>query len=167
LLGTNLNGVVPIIQFPGAFTGFQSFSPIYNTTNVDVQELHHILQRINPGAFPEIWNDLGSDMYKPLGGKTIMLMFRPSGFFNLKFICTAVVPLMAREIDVTDEPPEMIYAGAESYLWNLLVKTSTIVNTNWSDLAKAARFTYEELKNDYGLDTPRNVAFRPLIRVTY
>lgn len=166
-LGINNNGTVPVVQFPDPYSGFQSFPPIYNTTNVDVQELHHILQRINPGGYPEIWNDLGSDMYKPLGGKSIMLMFRPVGFYNLKFICTAVVPLMSKETDVTDEPPEMIYSGAESFLWNLLVKTSTIVNTNWSDLAKAARFSYEELKNDYGLDVPRNIAYRPLIRVTY
>lgn len=167
IVGVNNNGSVPALIFPDPFTGFQSFPPIYNTTNVDVQELHHILQRINPGNYPEIWNDLGSDMYKPLGGKSVMLQFRPVSNFNLKFICTAVVPLMSKETDVTDEPPEMIYAGAEAYLWNLLVKTSTIVNTNWSDLAKAALFKYEELKNDYGLDTPRNIAYRPYIRVTY
>jgi hypothetical protein len=167
LAGLNVNGIAAQITFPDPYIGSQSFTPIYNTTNVDVQELHHILKRINPGGFPEIWNDLGSDLYKPLGGKAIQLEYQPIGYFNLKFICTAVVPLMTKETDVTDEPPELIYAGAESFLWNLLVKTSTIVNTNWTDLAKQARTQYEELKSDYSLDTPRNIVYRPVIRVQY
>lgn len=167
MVGINLNGVIPEITFSVPRTGFETFPPIYNTTNVDVQELYHVLQRINPGSFPEIWNDLGSDLYKPLGGKSIMLMFRPIAGINLKLICTAVVPLITREQDVTDEPPEMIYAGGESYLWNLLVKTSTIVNTNWTDLVKASRIQYESLKSDYALDNPRNIIYRPMIRVSY
>jgi hypothetical protein len=166
-LGINENGTIPQITFPDPYTGFNAFPPIYNNTNVDVQELHHILQRINPGGYPEIWNDLGSDLYKPLGGKSIMLMFTPIGAYNLKFICSAVVPTMSKELDVTDEPPELIYAGGEGYLWNLLVKTSTIVNTNWQDLAKQSIAKYEELKSDYSLDTPRNIAYRPVIRVQY
>jgi hypothetical protein len=167
LVGLELNGVVQPITFPNPQSGYGSFPPIYNTTNVDVQELHHILQRINPGAFPEVWNDLGSDLYKPLGGKSVMLMYMPVTRLSLRFVCTAVVPLMAKELDVTDEPPEMIYAGAEAYLWNLLVKTSTIVGTNWADLAKASLATFEELKDQYALDNPRSVAFRPHVRVTY
>jgi hypothetical protein len=166
-LGLNLNGTVPQITFPFPYSGFNAFPPIYNTTNVDVQELHHILRRANPGGYPEIWNDLGSDLYKPLGGKSIMLMYAPMGYYNLRFICSAVVPIMSKELDVTDEPPELIYAGAEGYLWNLLVKTSTIVNTNWQDLAKSALVTYENLKADYSLDTPRNIAYRPVVRVQY
>lgn len=167
LRGLQLFGALPATIFAIADSGYASFPPIYNTTNVDVQELHHILKRVNPGQFPEIWNDLGSDLYKPMGGKVIKVEFFPIPAYSLQFICTAVVPLMTKETDVTDEPPEMIYAGAESYLWNLLVKTSTIVGTNWADLAKQALVNFESLKDDYALDRPRTIAFRPLIRLQY
>jgi len=165
--GVMSRGIIPQVTFfnPNPDTG--TFAPIYNTTNVDVQELHHIIQRQNPGSYPEIWNDLGSDQYKPLGGKSILLMFTPLSGKSLTFICSAVVPLMSKETDVTDEPPEMIYVGAESYLWELLVKTSTIVGTNWSDLAKISAIKYNELKNDYALDVPRTIAYRPMIRTQY
>lgn len=166
-IGLELNGTVVATTFGNPQSGYGSFPPIYNTTNVDVQELHHVLQRINPGAFPEIWNDLGSDLYKPLGGKTVMLMYAPLLNLSLRFVCTAVVPLMSKELDVTDEPPEMIYAGAEAYLWNLLVKTSTIVGTNWADLAKASLAVFEDLKDQYALDTPRDIAYKPIIRTQY
>lgn len=165
--GLNFRGTVSSLQFTAPDGGFSSFPPVYNTTNVDVQELHHIMQRINPGGYPEIWNDLGSDSYKPLGGKSIMLMYTPLAGINLRFVCSAVVPLVVKETDVTDEPLELIYAGAESYLWNLLVKTSTIVNTNWQTLYKESLATYRDLCDDYALDVPRTIAFRPIIRTQY
>lgn len=167
LPGIALNGVVYGVIFTTANFPQGSFPPIYNTTNVDVQELHHILKRLNPGQFPEVWNDLGSDQYKPLGGKSIMLMYLPTFQYSLKFICTAPAPPMVKELDVTDEPPEMLYAGAEHYLWNLLKKTSTIVNVNWDNLAKEQLAKFEDLKNDYALDTPRSIVYRPIIRTEY
>lgn len=166
-LGLNFRGTVSSLIFPSPDGGYSAFPPVYNTTNVDVQELHHIMQRINPGGYPEIWNDLGSTQYKPLGGKSIMLMYTPLGGINLRLVCSAVVPLMSKENDVTDEPLELIYAGAESYLWNLLVKTSTIVNTNWQTLYKEALATYRDLADDYALDIPRTIAFRPGIQTQY
>lgn len=166
-VGTNFRGTISGLTFPSPDGGYSAFPPIYNTTNVDVQELHHIMQRINPGGYPEIWNDLGSTHYKPLGGKSIMLMYTPLSGINLRLVCSAVVPLMSKETDVTDEPLELIYAGAESYLWNLLVKTSTIVNTNWQTLYKEALATYRDLADDYALDIPRTIAFRPGIRTQY
>lgn len=165
--GLNFRGTVHSLQFTAPDGGYSAFPPVYNTTNVDVQELHHIMQRINPGGYPEIWNDLGSDLYKPLGGKSIMLMYSPLAGINLRFVCSAVVPLVAKETDVTDEPLELIYTGAESYLWNLLVKTSTIVNTNWQTLYKESLATYRDLCDDYALDVPRTIAFRPVIRTQY
>lgn len=165
--GLNFRGTVHSLQFTSPDGGYAAFPPVYNTTNVDVQELHHIMQRINPGGYPEIWNDLGSDLYKPLGGKSIMLMYTPIAGINLRLVCSAVVPLMSKETDVSDEPLELIYAGAESYLWNLLVKTSTIVNTNWQTLYKESLATYRDLADDYALDVPRTIAFRPVIRTQY
>lgn len=165
--GVMLNGVLPAVTFSRSFVGPGVYPPIYNTTNLDVQELHHILLRVNPGNYPELWNDLGSDLYKPLGGKTIMLNFLPLSGRNLRFVCSASSPTLKVESDVTDEPPEMLYSGGEHYLWNLLVKTSTIVNVNWAQLAKDALDKYEALKNDYSLDVPRTIAFRPPIQVQY
>lgn len=165
--GVAWNNTVYSVTFNSPYGGYASFPPIYNTTNVDVQELHHILKRVNPGGYPELWNDLGGDQYKPMGGKTIMLMYAPLAYNSLRFICSAVTPTMVTENDVTDEPPEMIYSGAESYLWNLLVKTSTIVNTNWQTLYKEALATYKELQDAYALDIPRTVVFRPIIRTAY
>lgn len=165
--GLNNNGVISGITFQDPYIGYAIFPPIYNTTNVDVQELHHIIRRLNPGSFPEIYNDLGADQYKPLGNKSVLLMTLPLSNMSLRFICSAVTPTMSKETDVTDEPPEMLYAGAESYLWNLLVKTSTIVNTNWQTLYKEALATYRELCDDYALDTPRSTLFRPIISVQY
>lgn len=165
--GLNLNGTATQITFPNPYVGTGKFPSIYNTTQVDVQELHHILQRINPGSYPEIWNDLGSDLWKPIGGKSIMLMYTPYQAFNIKFICSGVVPSIAVETDVTDEPPELLYAGAEHYLWTLLQKTSTIVNVNWKELAQDAGTKFDNLKSDYALDVPRSVAFRPVIRTSY
>ena len=165
--GVNLNGVISGVTFVNPDGGYSTFPPIYNTTNVDVQELHHILRRINPGGYPELWNDLGSDQYKPMGGKSIMLMTQGLQAYNLRFVCSAAPHTMASENDTTDEPPEMIYEGAESYLWNLLVKTSTIVNTNWQTLYKESLANYRELCDTYALDLPRTNAFRPLIRTSY
>lgn len=165
--GLNLNGTISSITFNAPYGGYAAFPPIYNTTNVDVQELHHILKRINPGGYPEIWNDLGGDQYKPMGNKSIMLMYMPLAYNSLRFVCTAVTPTMSKETDVTDEPPEMLYAGAESYLWNLLVKTSTIVNTNWQTLYKESLSIYQNLMDAYALDTPRSTLFRPIIRTQY
>jgi hypothetical protein len=163
----NKDGVIKGITFNSAYGGYSAFPPIYNTTNVDVQELHHILKRVNPGNFPEIFNDLGSDLYKPMGNKSILLMYLPLTGQSLRLVCSAVTPVMVKETDVTDEPPEMLYAGAEAYLWNLLQKTSTIVNTNWQTLYKEALTTYNDLKDAYALDVPRTIAFRPAIRTSY
>lgn len=166
-VGENKDGLVDALIFPDPYDGYNAFPPIYNTTNVDVQELHHIMKRVNPGGYPEIWDDLGSDLYKPLGGKSIMLMYFPINYYNLKFMCTGLVPSVVNETDVTDEPPELLYAGAEYYLWQLLVKTSTIVNTNWSNLAKDSLALFAKLSNDYSLDTPRNIVYIPVIRTQY
>src|SRR6266702_3772300 len=103
MAGIMSNGVAPAVIFSIPFFGPGTFIPIYNTTNVDVQELHHILKRENPGGYPEIFDDLGSDLYRPLGGKSILLMFLPINNQNLRFICTASLPTMKLETDVTDE----------------------------------------------------------------
>ena len=166
-VGLMLNGIVYGLIFSNPEFPAGSFPPIYNTTNVDVQELHFVLKRINPGAYPEIWNDLGSDNYKPIGGKAIMLMYFPANPYSLRFICTAPSPSLVKETDVTDEPPEMLFAGGEHYLWNLLKKTSTIVNVNWDNLAKEQLQKFENLKNDYALDSPRTIWFRPTIQTEY
>lgn len=166
-LGINENGTIPQVQFPDPYVGVNSFPSSYNTTNLAAIDLFHVLQRVNPGSYPEIWNDLGADLYKPLGGQTIMLMYNPSSFSNLKFICIGSLPAITKEVDITLEPPELLYAGAEAYLWNLLVKTSTITGSTWEMLAKKAMADYEQFKRDYSLDLPRATTFRPHIKVVY
>lgn len=166
-LGINENGTIPQVQFPDPFVGVNSFPSSYNTTNLSATDLFHVLQRVNPGSYPEIWNDLGADLYKPMGGQTIMLMYNPSSFSNLKFICIGSLPTISKEVDITFEPPELLYAGAEAYLWNLLVKTSTITGSSWEMLAKKAMADFEQFKKDYSLDLPRSTAFRPQIKVVY
>lgn len=165
--GLNINGTVYEIQLSTPNPWYGVVPPSFNTTTVDFYRLHHILQRINPGGFPEIWNDLGSRLWKPIGGTKIMLMYLPITQFNLKLICTATVPLLSADTDITQEPQELILAGAEAYLWRLLTKTSTIVNVNWQKLADAAWADYIKYLGDYAQETPRDIVHIPIIRAQY
>lgn len=165
--GMNVNGTVYGIQIASPNPWFGVAPPSYNTTSVDFFRLHHILKRTNPGQFPEVYRDLQGDLWKPLGGNKLMLMEMPISQFNLKLICTTSVPTLNAETDITQEPSEMIYAGAEAYLWELLTKTSTIVNVNWQKLHDLAWADYLKFLNDYAQETPRDVIHRPVIRVQY
>jgi hypothetical protein len=165
--GTNLNGVVYDLQLPTPNPWFGVAPPSYNTTSVDFYRLHHVLKRTNPGQFPEVWNDLGGDLWKPLGGTKLMLMEMPISQFNLRLICTTSVPTLSAETDVTQEPTELILSGAEAYLWNLLTKTSTIVNVNWQKLHDGAWADYLRWLAEYAQETPRDVRHRPVIRAQY
>lgn len=165
--GMNLNGTVYEIEVPSPNPWFGVSPPSFNTTSVDFYRLHHVLQRINPGAFPEIWNDLGSDLWKPLGGTKLMLMYMPISQFALKLVCTTQVPQLSSDTDISQEPQELILAGAEAYLWSLLTKTSTIVNVNWQKLHDAAWADYQRYLAAYAQETPRDIRHKPVIRSMY
>lgn len=165
--GMNLNGIVYELKIPTPNPWFGISPPSFNTTTVDFYRLHHILQRINPGGYPEIWNDLGSDLWKPLGGTKLMLMYMPISSFSLKLICTTQVPLLAVDTDISQEPQELILAGAEAYLWSLLTKTSTIVNVNWQKLHDQSWADYVKYLAAYAQETPRDIRHRPVIRAMY
>lgn len=165
--GMNVNGTVYGLQIATPNPWFGVAPPSYNTTSVDFYRLHHILKRMNPGQFPEVWRDLQGDLWKPLGGTKLMLMEMPISQFSLKLVCTTSVPTLSADTDVTQEPTELIYAGAEAYLWNLLTKTSTIVNVNWKQLHDAAWADYLRWLDQYAQETPRDVLHRPVVRVQY
>lgn len=165
--GMNLNGIVYEMQLPTTNPWYGIAPPSFNATSVDFYRLHHILQRQNPGAFPEIWNDLGSDLWKPLGGTKLMLMFLPISQFNLRLICTTQVPQLAADTDISQEPLEIILAGGEAYLWSMLTKTSTIVNVNWQKLHDQAWADYTHWLSEYAQETPRDILHRPVIRTMY
>lgn len=165
--GMNINGTVFELQIPTPNPWYGVSPPSFNTTTVDFYRLHHILQRVNPGGFPEIWNDLGSRLWKPLGGNKLMLMYMPVTQFNLKMICTTQVPLLSADTDVTQEPEELVLAGSESYLWRLLAKTATLVNVNWQKLADGAWADYVKYLGVYAQETPRDIVHVPIVRSMY
>ena len=165
--GWNLNGRIMEIQIstPNPWMGVSP--PSYNTTSVDFYRLHQVLQRINPGSFPEMWNAMDPSLIKKLGGTQIMLEYLPVSQLNLRLICTTMVPTLAAETDITQEPTELIYEGAEAYLWNLQVKTSTIVNVNWQKLHDASWANFQTMLNSYAMDIPRDFKYVPIIKVQY
>ena len=165
--GMNINGNVYELAIPTPNPWYGVSPPSFNTTAVDFYRLHHILTRVNPGGFPEIWNDLGSRLWKPMGGTKLMLMYMPITQFNLKMVCTTQVPLLAADSDISQEPQELILAGGEAYLWRLLTKTSTIVNVNWQKLGDAAWADYNKYLGDYALETPRDIVHVPIVRAQY
>jgi hypothetical protein len=61
----------------------------------------------------------------------------------------------------------MLLTGAESYMWNLLNKTSTIAAVNWKDLAAAAEKSYEILKDKYAMDQMTSQYHRPAIGLSW
>lgn len=165
--GMNINGNVYELAIPSPNPWYGVAPPSFNTTAVDFYRLHHILTRVNPGGYPEIWNDLGSRLWKPLGGTKLMLMYMPITQFNLKLVCTTQVPLLAADSDISQEPQELILAGGEAYMWRLLTKTSTIVNVNWQKLADAAWTDYEKYLGAYAQETPRDIVHVPIVRAQY
>lgn len=165
--GTNLNGIVYPVEFTTPNPWFGVSPPSYNTTVVDFFRVHAIHQRINPGGHPEIWNELGGELWTPQGEGQIMLAYWPIPAYSLRFVCTATLPLLQSESDATNEPSELIYSAAEYYLWNLLVKTSTIVNVNWDKLAQASYVRYQQNLGMYKMDTPKEFKHRPAIQTFY
>lgn len=165
--GFNQNGTVYAVQFPSPNPLNGVAPPQFNTTTIDFFRLHHILQRTNPGVFPELYNELGPGDWKRLGGTKILLMYLPINQFALKFLCTTQVPTLSGETDISQEPAEMIYWGGEWYLWNLLIKISQIVNTAWEKLATDAQTQYNKFMAKYKQDLPRDMKYVPKIRPQY
>lgn len=165
--GQNINGTIYSIAFQTPNPYYGVAPPQYNTTTVDFFRLHKIYQRINPSGYPEIFNELPASYWKDLGGTKALLMYMPVNQFNLMLIMTTQVPILSAEIDVSQEPAELIYWGAEAYLWDLLTKISQIVNSAWEKLGTAAEAKYEKLKNDYKMDIPRDYKRVPVIRPQY
>lgn len=165
--GYNLNGIVYPLIFSTFNPWFGVSPPSYNTTVVDYFRVHNILQRVNPGGKPEIWNELGGHLWQPQGEGQIMLAYLPISAYALRFVCTATLPLLQAESDATNEPTELIYSAAEYYLWNLQVKTSTIVNVNWDKLAQASWQKYQMNLGMYKMDSPKEFKHRPAISAYY
>lgn len=161
------NGIVPAVDSIIQPNLIGNAAPLYNTTQSDMQELYQIHRRVNPDAGPEIWTDLGPSGWQPLGGTKIQLFYRPVSQYRLRFIGSAPLPSFVQETDSNNEPVELILAGAEYYMWNLLSKTANIQGVNWEKLAAASLKEFEEMKGKYAQDQPRQTVRRPGIGIAW
>jgi hypothetical protein len=157
-------GTIPEIFFIGPPGNDSKMPPTVNTTSIDIVDLIQLQRKYNPGQYPEIVQDLGGHMWKPLGGTTIQIWYIPIGQFSWRFVCTAPPLAIQNETDTTGEPYEMILTGAEWFLWDLLQKTAAGQNqTAWEKLSKDAFLRYHHVMHTYAMDGASRVTRRPYI----
>lgn len=138
----------PVYIFAPPPTSAQ-MAPSVNTTAQEIIDFYNIARIANAGSGPEMLAENTADGWERLGGTMIQVNFRPVQNYYMRFIGLGYVPTLSSETDTTNEPEELILAGAEHYIWWLLTKSSTLQATNWSVLAKDAlgRFEQQKAKN--------------------
>lgn len=139
--------------------------PVYNTTAADIRELLGVQRRINPEGGPEAWIELGPDFWTPIGETSFQINYNGFRGMNLRLIGLAMLTELVQETDVTNEPVEMILAGAEYYQWQLLSKSSTIQGANWEQLAATALGNYTAIKESMAMEQPRRFMHSPNIDI--
>lgn len=158
--------VAQAIYFKAPPTRFGLVPPGFNTTAVDVAKLTGLMRRTNPGQFPERYVDLSPDRWRESGGTTIETYYLPIDQYSLHFIAIAPPCPMAAETDILSEPDEVVLAGAQWYLWELINKTSSAQNeAAWVVESKNAAARFKEALGKYGMTPPRRTMHRPFIAV--
>lgn len=160
--------LVPRIRFWGPPSRLGRAVPAFNTTNLssDVLSLKTVKRRVNPGQYPERLIDLNPNWWREAGGTIIKFEGRPSANYNFRFECMSPVRAITGESDSTNEPIELMIAGGQLYLWNLLAMTGSSQNTTiWQAMAKIADARFTKARNLYQMPGPRKTMRRPFIQV--
>lgn len=152
----------PVYIFAPPPTSAQ-MAPLSNTSAQEIIDFYNIARIANEGSGPEMLSENTDTGWERLGGTMIQVNFRPVKNYYMRFVGLGYVPTLSNETDVTNEPDELVLAGAEHYIWLLLTKSSTLQATNWSVLAKNSLDVFNDLKAKTTMLKPIKYASAPAI----
>jgi hypothetical protein len=160
--------IVPAVQFWGPPGRLARTNPAFNTSTIDTTSLSlkTVKRRVNPGQFPERYIDLNPNWWREVGGTTIKLEMKPLKNYSLHFECMAIARTLSGESDSSEEPLEILIAGGQLYLWNLLLMTGSAQNVQaWEAEVKKADDRFKKARNLHQMPGPRKTMRRPNIYI--